>query len=78
MAHGKVGVQPFLEVTFGQVSDVGAGIFQAAALYGTSDVRGFTAGMRIDFGGSMGRMGRYGAVAVPDEQVMDEVHGHTQ
>lgn len=78
VAHGKVGVQPFVEVTFGQVNDIGAGIFQAAALYGTSDVRGFTAGMRIDFGGTMGRMGRYGAVAVPDEQVMDEVHGHTQ
>ena len=77
VAHGKLGVQPFVEVTFGQVGDVGAGLFQAAALYGTNDVRGFTAGMRIDFGGMMGRMGRYGVVAVPDEQMMDEVHGHT-
>ena len=69
-------MQPFVEVTFGQVSDVGAGLFEAAALYGTNDVRGLTLGMRLDFGGAMGRMGRYGAVAVPDEQVMGERNGH--
>lgn len=78
LAGGRLGVQPFVEVTFGQVSDVGGGLFDAAALYGTNDMRGLTAGMRIDFGGSMGRMGRYGAVAVPDEQVMGHrsVHVH--
>ena len=76
LAHGKFGVQPFVEVTFGQVSDVGTGLFQAAALYGTNDMRGLTVGMRLDFGGAMGRMGRYGAVAVPDEQVMGTTSGH--
>jgi hypothetical protein len=78
LASGKVGVQPFVEVTFGQVSDLGGGLFEAAALYGTNDVRGLTVGMRVDFGGSMGRMGRYGAVAVPDEQVLGNrgVHAH--
>jgi hypothetical protein len=76
LAHGKLGVQPFVELTFGQVSDVGTGLFQAAALYGTDDVRGLTVGMRLDFGGAMGRMGRYGAVAVPDEQVMREMNEH--
>ena len=70
-----VGVQPFVEVTFGQVNNVGGGLFDAAALYGTNDMRGLTVGMRSDFGG---RMGRYGAVAVPDEQVMGHrsVHVH--
>jgi hypothetical protein len=77
LVQGKLGVQPFVEVTVGQVSDIGAGLFQAAALYGTNDVRGLTVGMRLDFGGAMGRMGRYGAVAVPDEQVMDAIDGHT-
>lgn len=77
LAHGRLGVQPFVEVTFGQVSDVDAGLSEAAALYGTSkNVRGLTLGMRLDFGGAMGRMGRYGAVAVPDEHAMAEVNGH--
>lgn len=77
LAHGNLGVQPFVEFTFGQVSDIGDGLFQAAALYGTNDMRGVTVGMRLDFGGAMGRMGRYGAVAVPDEQVMGKTNGHT-
>ena len=76
LAHGKFGVQPFVEVTFGKVSDIGAGLFEAAALYGTDDVRGFTLGVRLDFGGAMGRMGRYGAVAVPDEQLGAAPNGH--
>jgi hypothetical protein len=39
-------------------------------------MRGLTVGMRLDFGGAMGRMGRYGAVAVPDEQVMGKMNEH--
>ncbi len=76
LAHGTFGVQPVVEGTFGGVSDIGDGLFQAEALYGTNDVRGLTAGVRLDYGGAMGRMGRYGAVAVPDEQLTGEVHGH--
>jgi len=76
LAHGTFGVQPFVEFTFGVVSDIGDGLFQAEALYGTNDVRGLTAGVRLDYGGAMGRMGRYGAVAVPDEQLTGEMHGH--
>ena len=76
LASGKLGLQPFVEVTLGRVADVGGGLFEAAALYGTNDVRGVTVGMRIDFGGAMGRMGRYGAVAVPDEIVMGSRSAH--
>ncbi len=75
-AQGRFGVQPFVEFTFGVVSDIGGGVFQAEALYGTNDVRGLTVGMRLDYGGAMGRMGRYGAVAVPDEQLTGDMHGH--
>jgi len=77
LAHGTLGVQPFVELTLGQVGDVGAGLFRAEALYGTTSVRGLTIGTRLDLGGMMGRMGRYGVVAVPEEQVMGEMHGHT-
>ena len=76
LAQGKFGVQPFVEFTFGVVSDIGGGLFEAEALYGSNDVRGLTVGMRLDYGGTMGRMGRYGAVAVPDEQLTGEMHGH--
>ena len=82
LLHGTFGVQPFVELTFGVVSDIGTGLFQAGALYGTNDVRGLTVGVRLDYGGTMGRMGRYGAVAVPDETLADrhatgEGNGHT-
>lgn len=77
LIQGRIGVQPFVELTIGTVTDVGAGLFRAAALYGTEDMRGFTVGMRLGVGGAMGRMGRYGAVAVPDEQFVGEVDGHT-
>ena len=76
LAQGKFGVQPFVEFTFGVVSDIGGGLFEAEALYGSNDVRGLTVGMRLDYGGTMGRMGRYGAVAVPDEQLTGDMHGH--
>ena len=31
-------MQPFVEFTFGVVSDIGGGLFQAEALYGSNDV----------------------------------------
>ena len=82
LLHGAFGAQPFVEFTFGVVSDIGDGLFQAGVLYGTNDVRGLTVGVRLDYGGTMGRMGRYGAVAVPDETVaaghaMEAGNGHT-
>jgi hypothetical protein len=64
-AAPRLGVTPYVEATVGSIEDVVDGIFRADAFYGTNAVRTVLLGVRLDLGGRMGRMGRYGVVAAP-------------
>lgn len=71
-----VGVTPYLEATLGSVADLVDGVFSVQAFYGSDAVRSLLAGVRLDLGGRMGRMGRYGVVAPPPEWAAGDGHRH--
>lgn len=73
---GPMGVTPYLEATLGSVADLVGGVFSAEAFYGTTAVRSLLAGVRLDLGGPMGRMGRYGVVAQPPHWAAGNGHQH--
>jgi len=62
VAGGRLAVLPFVEVTLGSVAKVGDALFDPASFYGDTDVRSLTLGARLDLGGTMHRMGRYGVL----------------
>jgi hypothetical protein len=66
VAGGRLAALPFVEVTLGGVAKVGEALFDPAAFYGTTDVRTLSVGMRLDLGGTMHRMGRYGVIDAVD------------
>jgi hypothetical protein len=67
---------PFVEVSYGRVADVGAGLFDARSFYGKSTFWSVSTGIRLSAGMPLHRMGRY-AVA-QDTAVLGERahHGH--
>jgi hypothetical protein len=72
-AGNATGVEPFVEVSHGRVRDVGGGLFDAQSFYGKTSFWSVSAGLRLDLGMRMHRMGRYGvaqdtAVGSPREQ----------
>lgn len=69
------GIAPFAELTFGTVADDVTGVFSAGPFYGSTSVRSVVLGFRLDLGGSMPRMGRYGVVTDPMQR--DRMQGHT-
>jgi hypothetical protein len=71
-----LGLAPFVELTVGTVQDRAQGVFVARDFYGTSDVRSLTLGLRVDLGGAMPRMGRYGVMVEPIHQSA-AVGGHS-
>lgn len=60
--RGRLVVRPFAEATLGSVAKVGEALFDPASFYGGTDVRSLTLGARLDLGGTMHRMGRYGVI----------------
>ena len=56
-------IQPFIEGTFGHITKVGGGVFDAVSLYGTDRVTALNLGVMVGFGMRGHRMGRYGALA---------------
>jgi hypothetical protein len=58
---------PFLEVTLGQIAEVGNGIIDVASLYGGTNVLQLTGGFVLTLGNSRHRMGRYGIHAMPGD-----------
>jgi hypothetical protein len=66
VAGGSLAVLPFLEFTLGGVAGLGEALFDPASFYGTTDVRTISAGVRLDLGGTMHRMGRYGVIDAGD------------
>jgi hypothetical protein len=73
VAGGRLAVLPFAEVTLGSVTEVGESLFDVTTLYGDSDVSTLTLGVRLDLGGMMHRMGRYGVIEAHDA---GEAAGH--
>ena len=51
---------PFVELSYGRMAPVGGGIFDIRTFYGKTSFWSLSAGLRVDLGMTMHRMGRYG------------------
>jgi hypothetical protein len=76
LAGGRAGAVPFVEVTVGGVAEAGDGLFDPVSFYGSTRVRTLTAGVRLDVGGPMRRMGRYGVIEARDDDEGPAHHHH--
>lgn len=58
----KKGVRgmPFVELSYGRMAQVGGGVFDIERFYGRTSFWSLSAGLRVDLGMTMHRMGRYG------------------
>ncbi len=65
--------RPFVEISYGRMSKVGGGIFDIEAFYGRTSFWSVGAGIRLNLGAAMHRMGRYG---VAQHQVHSDQPGH--
>lgn len=75
---GSLGISPFAELTLGTVQDEGPGLFSAETFYGgDTSVTSLVLGFRMDLGGAMPRMGRYGVVAEPMDHKGSTMQSHT-
>jgi hypothetical protein len=59
-AAGRLSGIPFLEVSYGRMSKIGGGIFDIESFYGRASFWSLGAGIRLNIGPPMHRMGRYG------------------
>lgn len=69
-----LGAAPLLELSFGRVQNVEGGVFDPASLYGKTSFWSVSAGVRLNFGTPVQRMGRYGVAQ--DTAVDDATHQH--
>jgi hypothetical protein len=51
---------PFVEISYGRMSKVGGGVFDVPSFYGKTSFWSVGAGVRLNVGSPMHRMGRYG------------------
>lgn len=65
--RGGAAAEPFVEATVGSVREIGGGLFNVAATYGSAAVRRLSLGVRVSWSLSGHRMGRYGLAAEPGE-----------
>ncbi|HEX7336343.1 MAG TPA: hypothetical protein VF252_03960 [Gemmatimonadales bacterium] len=72
--QGTLGAVPLLELSFGRVQTVEGGLFDPASFYGKTSFWSVSAGVRLNFGTPMQRMGRYGVAQ--DTAVDDATHQH--
>lgn len=56
----RLGALPLVELSYGRMADVGAGLFDARSFYGRSYFWSLSIGVRFSPGTPMHRMGRYG------------------
>jgi hypothetical protein len=57
---------PFVEISYGRMSKVGAGIFDIRSFYGRNSFWSIGLGIRLNMGSPMHRMGRYGVAQKSD------------
>jgi hypothetical protein len=55
----RVGARPFIEISYGRMGDIGAGVFDVRAFYGRRSFWSLGVGIRLNAGMQMHRMGRY-------------------
>jgi hypothetical protein len=72
-ARGAVGAQPFVELSYGRIADVGGGLFDARSFYGKTSFWSVSVGARLSAGLPLHRMGRY---AVAQDTANTRVSGH--
>jgi hypothetical protein len=56
----RLALEPFVEVSYGQIAKVGGGVFDPATFYGRDSFRSVSVGLRLDWGMRGHRMGHYG------------------
>jgi hypothetical protein len=71
-----IGAQPFLELSYGRMSEVGGGLFQVQPFYGKTSFWSVSAGTRITLGLPLHRMGRYGVAQNTAQGSAVSHHGH--
>jgi hypothetical protein len=71
----RLRVTPFLELSAGRITRIKGVIFDPASFYGGTHFWALTLGARIGLGGTMPRMGRYGA-AMPSSPAMEQLEMH--
>jgi hypothetical protein len=73
----RLGALPFVELSYGQMTDIGGGLFDVGSFYGGSSFWLLSVGIRLNPGMRMHRMGRYG-VAQDTAVAMEMPHatGH--
>ena len=54
-------MEPVVELSYGRMAEVGAGLFDVDQTYGQDSFWSWTLGIRLTYGGGAHRMGRYGA-----------------
>ena len=71
--------RPFVEISHGRMSKVGGGIFDIRTFYGKTSFWSLGAGIRLNIGSAMHRMGRYGVAQQQVHSGQPEHHGlHAQ
>ncbi len=75
---GKLSGTPFVEISYGRMSKVGAGIFDIRSFYGRSSFWSLGLGIRLNIGSPMHRMGRYGVARMSKtgQPEHHELHAH--
>ena len=72
----RVNALPFVELSYGQVADVGGGLFDARSFYGRTSFWSVSMGVRLNLGMSLHRMGRYGVAQDTAIGMHMRQHGH--
>jgi len=65
MADGALALEPFIEGTIGSARNVGGGVLTPEILYGSTQVRALSGGIRLGWRMAGHRMGRYGDLLGP-------------
>jgi hypothetical protein len=68
--------EPLVELSYGRVRNVGGGLFDPQSFYGKTSFWSISAGVRLDLGMPMHRMGRYGVAQDTANGSAMEQHGH--
>jgi hypothetical protein len=70
--RGRLGLEPFIEVSLGQIAVVSGVLFDPTAFYGGDTFRSVSVGLRLDWGMRGHRMGHYGVpMGMPDMAPME-------
>ncbi len=74
VSPAKLSATPFVELSYGRVTEVGGGLFDIRAFYGRTSFWSLGAGIRLHLGLPMHRMGRYGVAQYAAESGQPEHH----